>query len=436
MLIWTSPIAGPRVTNMERYHPRAGLWCLVVAFPTWIIFLLNGMLGFFPAVIFADGGVGHKFHFWLFLKDRLFGGSTDPVWSEAGVMTSQEWLLLALALPATIGAIYSLRRRPEFGAIHRSDDISDRESLEVGAINIGFSGGGDAHTQSIVESVIGHEEVLDQGVVSAALGEMGVIAAANAAAAAEQEEVEVVTEPVHDSRFTTTIPDDDTLDMVSVLVEEDEDDTGWGVWDPEAESEVEIEVEIEAEVEMDSTPERELPEIPEIFREPVVDTPDPLATPTIPEIPIIETLTPTIEAPKSNITERISTLMTHAADATVDATKEVVSATMSGAKEVASIAAGITGKVVGKVRQKSTKGVMPVRPVGLPPMAEWDSYQGAWTIMGRPVHVAATPEPEVAAPSWSHEEEVVLTATAIDSPAQQGDENKPRRNTPFIPELP
>jgi len=416
---------------MERYHPRAGLWCMVVAFPTWILFLVNGMLGFFPAIIFADGGVGQKFHFWLFLKDRLFGGSPDPVWSEAGSMTSQEWLLLVLALPATIGAIYSLRHRPEFGAIERNDGTSERESLEVGAMSIGFSGGGDAHTQSIVESVLGQEQVLDQGVVSAALGEMGVIAAANAAEAAEQEEIAVVVEPIHDSRFTTTIPDEETLDMVSSLAEE-EDETGWSVWDPDADSdstpEPEAELEAEPEPEEELEAERELPEIPEIFREPVVDTPDPLGLPSIPEIP-------TIDPPKSNITERISTMMTQAADATVDATKEVVSATMSGAKEVASIAAGITGKVVGKVRQQSTKGVMPVRPTGLPPMAEWDAYQGAWTIMGRPIQVASKPEPEVAPPSWS-QEEVVLTATAIDPPTQHGEASTPRRNTPFIPELP
>ena len=56
---------------MERYHPRAGLWCLVVALPTWVVFLFNGMLGFFPAVIFAEGGVGQKFHFWLFIQDNL-----------------------------------------------------------------------------------------------------------------------------------------------------------------------------------------------------------------------------------------------------------------------------------------------------------------------------------------------------------------------------
>ncbi|MCS5534957.1 MAG: hypothetical protein NZ802_03800, partial [Candidatus Poseidoniales archaeon] len=139
--------------------------------------------------------------------------------------------------------------------------------------------------------------------------------------------------------------------------------------------------------------------------------------------------------PKTNITDRISTLMTQAADATVGATKEVVSATMSGAKEVASIAAGITEKVVSKVRQKSTKGVMPVRPTGLPPMAEWDAYQEAWTIMGRPVQVATMPEPEITAPSWS-QEEVVLTARAIEPTHQQDEGAKSRRSTPFIPELP
>ena len=116
---------------MERYHPRVGLWCLIVALPSWIVFLFNGMLGFFPAIIFADGGIGQKFHFWFFIKDKLnlFGGSPDPVWSEAGVMTSQEWILLALALPATLGALYCLRRRPEFGAIQRNDGVSERESL-------------------------------------------------------------------------------------------------------------------------------------------------------------------------------------------------------------------------------------------------------------------------------------------------------------------
>ena len=426
---------------MERYHPRAGLWCIVVAFPTWIVFLLNGMLGFFPAVIFADGGVGQKFHFWLFLKDRFFGGSPDPVWSDAGMMTSQEWLLLALALPSTIGALYCLRRRPEFGAIERKNETNERESLEMGATNFVSTGGGDAHTQSIVESVIGQEQTLDQNVVSAALGEMGVIAAANAAEAeAQQEEVEA--ETILDSRYTTTVQDDEVLDMVSAYaeegadseeetepVEDDEgDDIGWGVWEPEVEAESETETEPEPEIDSEVEVERELPEIPELFREPVLDTPDPLVVPSIPEIP-------TIETPSSNLGERISSMATQAADATVNVTKDVVSATVTGAKEVVSMAAGITEKVVEKVRQKSTKGVMPVRPPELPPMAEWDAYQGAWTIMGRPVHVATQPEPETLAPDWARSETQSME-TVPDTNTEQIVESGGRRNTPFIPELP
>ena len=419
--------------NMERYHPRAGLWCIVVALPTWIVFLINGMLGFFPAVIFAEGGVDQKFHFWLFLKDRFFGGSVDPVWSDAGAMTSQEWLLLGLALPSTLGALYCLRRRPEFGAIERKNEVDERETLEMGSSSFVSTGGGDAHTQSIVESVIGQKQTLDQNVVSAALGEMGVIAAANAAEEEEQpEKVEV--ETILDSRFTTTVQDDDVLDMISAYVEEGtdsveetesvdedtEDDIGWGVWNPEDEPETEAEI--------DTGAARELPEIPEIFREPVVETPDPLTIPSIPEIPVIET-------PNPNLGERISTIATQAADATVNVTKDVVNATVSGAKEVVSIAAGITEKVVGKVRQKSTKGVMPVRPPGLPTMAEWDAYQGAWTIMGRPVHVVAQPEPESPTPDWTHSE-THPTDTVSEIIVEQKAESGGRRNTPFIPELP
>lgn len=420
--------------NMERYHPRVGLWCIVVAFPTWAVFLLNGMLGFFPALIFADGGVGQKFHFWLFLKDRLFGGSTDPVWSEAGTLTSQEWLLISLALPATLGALYCLRRRPEFGSIARNDDVSERESLEMGTINIGFSSGGDAHTQSIVESVLGQEQVLDKNVVSAALGEMGVIAAANAAEAELQQDTELEAETILDSRYTTTVQDDDVHDMVTAYteevtepIEEEDDDTGWSVWEPDMDSGHEPITDSEPEPEIELKAERELPEIPQIFREPILDTPDPLDVPTIPEIP-------TIEAPSTNLGERITSMATLAADATVTVTKDVVNATVTGAKEMVSIAAGITEKMVGKVRQKSAKGVMPVRPTGLPPMAEWDSYQGAWTIMGRPVHVAALPEQETSAPDWARGDTEPVTQI-IDASAQQ-DVGGEARRTPFIPKLP
>ena len=434
------------MTNMERYHPRAGLWCLILSLPTWAIFLINGMLGFFPAVIFADGGVGQKFHFWLFLKDRFFGGSPDPVWSEAGAMTSQEWLLFAIALPSTLGAIYCLRRRPEFGAIEKNDQLEERELLEFGGGGALPSMVGDAHTQAIVESVIGVTESVDENVVSAALGEMGAIAAANAVEEAEEEKETDAEEPLIDSRFTTTVPDDETTEMVEAHIEsenheaeevelEEEDDIGWGVWDPEPELEPEpaSEPEIELASEIGSIEaERELPEIPELFREPLstedtLEQEDPLLTPSLPEIPEIISL----EEAKPNVTERISSMATQAADTTLNVTKDVVSTTMTGAKGVVTMVAGFKEKVVEKVRKKSTTAVMPVRPAELPSMAEWDPEQGVWTLMGRPVQVATEPEPETAAPAWTRQD--VPTEPA---PTEVLEQNTPRRKTPFIPELP
>ncbi|DAC22644.1 MAG TPA: hypothetical protein D7H89_02130, partial [Candidatus Poseidoniales archaeon] len=176
----------------------------------------------------------------------------------------------------------------------------------------------------------------------------------------------------------------------------------------------------------------ELPEIPELFREPLstedtLEEEDPLLTPSLPEIPEIISL----EEAKPNVTERISSMATQAADTTLNVTKDVVSTTMTGAKGVATMVAGFKEKVVEKVRKKSTTAVMPVRPAELPSMAEWDPEQGVWTLMGRPVQVATEPEPETAAPAWTQQD--VPTEPAQTEIQEQA---TPRRKTPFIPELP
>ena len=210
---------------MERYHPRAGLACALTALPVWVIFLFNGILGFFPAVIFpSSGGIGSKFHFWLFLKDRLFGGSPDPVWSEAGVMTAQEWLMLLIALPLTVGALYCLRRRPEFGTIDRTNMSDERELLEMSSVISNTAGTGNSNTAAIIDSVIEKEAAPDENVIAAALGEMGVIAAANAAEIAANTELYEDTdeeEPIIDSRFTTVIADDESMAIASAAAKAD-----------------------------------------------------------------------------------------------------------------------------------------------------------------------------------------------------------------------
>ena len=78
---------------------------------------------------------------------------------------------------------------------------------------------------------------------------------------------------------------------------------------------------------------------------------------------------------------------------------------------------------------------MPVRPTGLPTMAEWDPYQEAWTIMGRPVKVAEKPEEVPDAPSWT-QESVGADLTPVTPTTPVDESTTPVRKTPFIPELP
>ena len=140
----------------------------------------------------------------------------------------------------------------------------------------------------------------------------------------------------------------------------------------------------------------------------------------------------TLDEDKPNVSERLTSMATQAADVTLSATKEVVSATMTGAKEVASMAVGIKEKVVQKVRKQSTTAVMPVRPSELPSMAEWDPEKGAWTLMGRTVQIATVPEPEVAAPAWTQQEEAVTEGSKLNRQWNQAHVEKHH----LFPELP
>lgn len=384
---------------MERYHPRAGLACALTALPVWVIFLFNGILGFFPAVIFSDGGIGSKFHFWLFVKDRLFGGSPDPVWSDAGVMTAQEWLMLLIALPLTVGALYCLRRRPEFGTINRTNMSDERELLEMSSVISNTAGTGNANTAAIIDSVIEKEASPDENVVAAALGEMGVIAAANSAEIAANTEIEEHTaeeEHIIDSRFTTVIADEESMAIASAAAK--------------ADVPVIPEISTVAEVDEDSTED---------------DDPFdqwPSSEQDIPEMPS----TP-------NLSEMISETASKAASATVTAMKEV-----------ATKAVEVKDKLVEKVRPQPKTSVMPVRPPDLPPMAEWDSKLGEWMLFGRPIRIAEKAEPEPERPSWVDEstdappvvEDEDVSIAELDVPQSLAPVLTARRVVPTIPKLP
>ncbi len=432
MLIGTSGIAQPRVLLMERYYPRAGLTCTLLSLPMWLTFLLNGVLGFFPAVIFADGGMGSKFHFWYFIKDRLFGGSDKSVWSDAGVMTGQEWIMLALALPLTIGALYCLRQRPEFGSIESGDVEDQRAELEISVSAANTKGTGNENTAAIIDSVISKPSLPDESVVSAALGEMGVIAAANAAAEgenAESEEIDAL-EPVHDSRFTTIIGNEDVMEMASVAADEstpvpstqeDVEDDPFDGWPEVGRNQPEPELVPESKPEPEPAPEPATEVIQEEEEElPEMEPAKKISMPSI-----------------AGIAEKISAGSNKAAEVSV-----------SAVKGVASIATKVKDKIVHTVR-KPRPSVMPVRPEGLPPMAEWDATQEAWTLLGRPIKVVTQAEPEPEKPAWAtndiqviteveqeepEEEEILplLEATPISTPSTN---QKSKRNIPKIPKI-
>ncbi len=383
---------------MERYHPRAGLACALAALPVWVTFLFNGILGFFPAVLFSDGGIGSKFHFWLFVKDRLFGGSPDPVWSEAGVMTAQEWLMLLVALPLTVGALYCLRRRPEFGTIERVNMSDERELLEMSSVISNTGGTGNANTAAIIDSVIEKESAPDENVVAAALGEMGVIAAANAAeiAANTEHEEETDEEPIIDSRFTTVIADEESMAIASAAAK--------------ADVPVIPELSPVAEVNEDSTEEDDpFDQWPSSEQ----DVPDMQSTP--------------------NISEMITETASKAATATVTAMKEV-----------ATKAVEVKDKLVEKVRPKPKTSVIPVRPSDLPPMAEWDSKSSEWMLFGRPIRIAEKAEPEPERPTWVENntetplvvEDEDVSIPELDVPQSSAPVLTARRVVPTIPKLP
>ena len=383
---------------MERYHPRAGLACALTALPVWVTFLFNGILGFFPAVLFSDGGIGSKFHFWLFVKDRLFGGSPDPVWSEAGVMTAQEWLMLIMALPLTVGALYCLRRRPEFGTIEHVNMSDERELLEMSSVISNTGGTGNANTAAIIDSVIEKESAPDENVVAAALGEMGVIAAANTAeiAANTEHEEETDEEPIIDSRFTTVIADEESMAIASAAAK--------------ADVPVIPELSPVAEVNEDSTEEDD---------------------------PFDQWPSSEQDVPEMQSTPNISEMITETAS-------KAATATVTAMKEVATKAVEVKDKLVEKVKPKPKTSVIPVRPSDLPPMAEWDSKSSEWMLFGRPIRIAEKAEPEPERPTWVENntetplvvEDEDVSMPELDVPQSSAPVLTARRVVPTIPKLP
>ena len=170
----------------ERMHPRLGAIGLLTGSPFAFLLIFNTWLGLFPAIIVKTptGGL-MKYH----PLEKLFSiigiGNGKLNWSEAGVVTMQDWVQILIVLVSSGVAWYGLRNRPAFDGPVSRDIEAERaamESGELGPIPSMTSGISSPFTAQIIDEVIGRQASLDAAEVSSALGQLSVMAEANAAA--------------------------------------------------------------------------------------------------------------------------------------------------------------------------------------------------------------------------------------------------------------
>ena len=176
-------------------HPRLGSTGLAVASPFAFLLIFNTWLGAIPAIMVrTPSGGWEKYHPVTKLLS-LFGlGGGKSYWSEAGVMTAQDHVQLLLMLIGLGCAWYGLRKRPEISGPAARDLAAEREAMEAGGgfelsvLPDGMGGGiGSPFTAAIIAGVMGEDQELDETEVSSALGQLGSMAEANAAAEAAAE---------------------------------------------------------------------------------------------------------------------------------------------------------------------------------------------------------------------------------------------------------
>ncbi len=388
--------------DVERYYPRTGLGSLIVAIPVWLGFLINSMLGLFPAIPFHNGGMGVKFHPWFFIQDKLLGGSPKPVWSDAGVITGQELAMLAIALPLTFAAVYCLRKRPVFGNIESHNIDDERELLEMSVAIANTKGTGDANTASIIDSVIGDIDSIDTNVVTKALGEMEAIAVASAtevaASAAAKAELAANVEDdstTIDSRFTTIVGDESTEAIVSAAADE-------------AKAEGDKAEDLGIETDFVNFHIEEQPESDEEEHEKD-------KTSKLPSLSEISDFAKRQAAKATTVAKGAAKGVSDTASSVTQFVSDTVdSVRPSGKEDSAQETVAVEPAPPPQRLHTVQSGTIPVRPRGLPPMAEWSQEQGDWLLLGRPVKSTELPEPEAPRPAWAVEEEPpILSATAI-----------------------
>lgn len=374
---------------MERRYPKIGKLALLISLSQFLGVLLNGILGVFPAGIIGTGGRGQKFHLLQYLRQSFdLPYKENGFWSDAGVLTGQEYAMILLMLVTLVIAVFGLRQRPAIDGPKKMDSETQREQLETGQVSVSRPGGlsvVNPTTAAIVSQIVGGESAPTADIISNALGEMSAVAQEMGV-----DDFLVKGQIISDVRDNNSIigtslvstsveEDDDVIDLTVTVsqseemspiesvtslqpsIEENDEDLGW-LDDVEVttSSPTKISVQDSALTSVTSEPAKvttNLPSLPNVTKKSDIGDTSPV-TNILPVSPPKASVDSAFVKPMNNS----STLSSGSG------------ARPSGVREAAS-------------------GVMPNRPSQLPKMAEYDTEMGAWTLFGKKIEFTDSPPP-------------------------------------------
>ncbi len=408
---------------MERRFPNIGKFALLISVSQFLGILLNGILGWFPAGIIGTGARGEKFHLLQYLRQSLnLPYKDNGFWSDAGVLTGQEYAMLLLMIGTLVIAVIGLRARPSISGPQKQSIEDQQAQLESGQVSVSRPGGlsvVNPTTAAIVSSIVGKEGAPAAEIIADALGEMTAVAL-EMGVDDELIKGQIIQESVDDStidsRFTTKVGDqeDDIFDLTGTGILttsiDDNDELGW-LDDSDA---VEDEPDVLVFDPTSSSDEPTLPELPTVKA--TTKTVEPISPPTVKAVapPVVKAVAPPV----------------------VEAVATPVVETVAPPPAVEMVSDDSSPNYL--KRKEAQFGSMPRRPSGLPKAAVFDIEMNSWTLFGRPVEESKSSTVVSTKPSSSGTSAPAVQTKARKAPALPSipTSNKKNQNTPRLPNIP
>jgi len=408
---------------VERRFPNIGKFALLISVSQFLGILLNGILGWFPAGIIGTGARGEKFHLLQYLRQSLnLPYKDNGFWSDAGVLTGQEYAMLLLMIGTLVIAVIGLRARPSISGPQKQSIEDQQAQLESGQVSVSRPGGlsvVNPTTAAIVSSIVGKEGAPAAEIIADALGEMTAVAL-EMGVDDELIKGQIIQESVDDStidsRFTTKVGDqeDDIFDLTGTGILttsiDDNDELGW-LDDSDA---VEDEPDVLVFDPTSSSDEPTLPELPTVKA--TTKSVEPISPPTVKAVapPVVKAVAPPV----------------------VEAVATPVVETVAPPPAVEMVSDDSSPNYL--KRKEAQFGSMPRRPSGLPKAAVFDIEMNSWTLFGRPVEESKSSTVVSTKPSSSGTSAPAVQTKARKAPALPSipTSNKKNQNTPRLPNIP